>query len=191
MRLHGEARILRNRATPPTSRVCSENNSPIVGCPACARHGRVFAEAERGRSARTWGPPHLANLENTALLVTHGWPAKRPTRVLFVRFWGHGRFAYARGSVCGILRNRATLCAVVGLFVLFAGHEPYSIVKDQWAEPLTRMPLGAADYAKRSESQYQKLAPLVGGREFPCVRVAVSEGKAEPPPVRDCLFCCD
>ena len=110
---------------------------------------------------------------------------------LFVRFWGHDRLAYARGSVCGILRNRATPCAVVGLFVLFAEQVRYSIVKDPWAEPLTRMPLGAADYAKRSESQYRTLAPLVGGREFPCVRVAFFEGKAEPPPVRDCLFCCD
>ena len=40
-----------------------ENNSLIVGYPACA-------EAERGRSARTWGPPHLAEFENGALFVT-------------------------------------------------------------------------------------------------------------------------
>ena len=156
-------RILRNRATPPTSRVCSCDLGGTTGSLTLAALYVAFCETE---------------------------PRRR--RGGFVRaIWGHDRLAYARGSVCGILRNRATPCAVVGLFVRFAEHEPYSIVKDPWAEPLTRMPLGAADYAKRSESQYRTHAPLVGGREFPCVRVADSEGKAEPPPVRDCLFCCD
>ena len=76
---------------------CSENSSPIVGRPACAWHGRVFAEAERGRSARTWGPPHLRTRELVLLFVTHSRLAKRPMRDLGVR---------AEGP-CAVLRNRA------------------------------------------------------------------------------------
>ena len=50
---------------------------------------RVAWPGIRGDGTRTCradrGLPHLADLENTALFVTHAWPAKRPMLIFCVR----------------------------------------------------------------------------------------------------------